>query len=213
LETTTRAHAYHEMIDSICELNWSELTRGELIAVTWAYYYFSVQFRENLEVACTLYAGDPKLGRLHREECDTDNLSPWPGVAEPAEPMNHDEFMRRALALTRIDAGDKRRLEDLGEAYLAEIRDMSPVARALTIGSYEDGGLERVFGAMLQAPDWAALSLEAFKHFLVEHIRFDSDPDAGHGSLSRHLIPDDRILPAWQGFRNLLVEAAPSLAG
>ena len=90
---------------------------------------------------------------------------------------------------------------------------MSPTARALSITSYEDGGLERVFKAMLQAPDWDARSLAAFRHFLVEHIRFDSDPDVGHGSLSRHFAPDDRILPAWRGFRNILVEAAPRLAG
>ena len=100
---TTCTHAYHEIIDNICELDWHELTRDELIAAAWAYYYFSIQFRENLEVACELHVGDPKLEQLHREECDTSNLSPWPGVAEPAERMNHDEFMRRALALTHID--------------------------------------------------------------------------------------------------------------
>lgn len=210
---TTCTYGYHEAIDSICELNWAGLTRAELIAVAWAYYYFSVQFRENLEVACALHAGDPKLERLHREECDTDNLSPWPGVAGPAEHMNHDEFMRRALGLTYVDDGTRRRLEDLGASYLAEMRDMSPSARALSIASYEDGGLERVFRAMLQASDWADRSLEAFRHFLIEHIRFDSNPDEGHGSLSRHLVPDDRILPAWRGFRNILVEAAPRLAG
>jgi hypothetical protein len=210
---TTCTHAYHEIIDNICELDWHELTRDELIAAAWAYYYFSIQFRENLEVACELHVGDPKLEQLHREECDTSNLSPWPGVAEPAERMNHDEFMRRALALTHIDVETRQRLNDLGDSYLAEMRAMSPTARALSITSYEDGGLERVFKAMLQAPDWDARSLAAFRHFLVEHIRFDSDPDVGHGSLSRHFAPDDRILPAWRGFRNILVEAAPRLAG
>ena len=42
-------------------------------------------------------------------------------------------------------------------------------------------------------------------------IRFDSDPDQGHGALCRHLIPDDRVLPLWAEFKHMLVEAAPNL--
>jgi hypothetical protein len=200
------------VVNDICELNWPGLSRDDLITVAWAYYYFSIQFRENLEVACALHAGDPKLEELYRGECDTDNLSPWPGVAEPAERMNHDEFMRRVLGLTAIDAAEQRRLQALGESYLADMRNISPDAKALSIASFEDGGLERVFEAMLQAPDWAAPPLAAFRHFLVEHIQFDSDPEEGHGALARHLMPDDRILPAWVGFRDLLVAAVPKLA-
>ena len=82
---------------------------------------------------------------------------------------------------------------------------------ALSIASYEDGGLENVFGAILKAPHWDTPLLQAFQHFLSEHIRFDSDPDAGHGALCRHLVPDDRVLPLWTAFRRLLVEAAPAL--
>jgi hypothetical protein len=51
--------------------------------------------RENLEIARRLYPNDTKLQQLEREECNTDNLSHWPGVASAAEKMNHDEFMRR----------------------------------------------------------------------------------------------------------------------
>ena len=53
--------------------------------------------------------------------------------------------------------------------------------------------------------------LQAFKHFLTEHIRFDSDPEQGHGALCRHLTPNDRILPLWTAFKEILVEAAPGL--
>jgi hypothetical protein len=67
--------------------------------------------------------------------------------------------------------------------------------RALSIASYEDGGLEKVFTSFLRAERWNGPLLQAFKHFVAEHVRFDSDPDQGHGALSRHLKPDDRILP------------------
>ena len=38
------------------------------------------------------------------------------------------------------------------------------------------------------------------------------DDDNGHGALSRHLEPDDKILPLWLGFRDLLVSSVPKLS-
>ncbi len=206
-----REFAYKGVIEDICNLNWSELSRDELINAASAYYYFSIQFRENLQIARNYYPDDERLMDLDRGERDTDNLSPWPGVAAAGEKMNHDEFMRRALALETIPEARRRSLEELGQSYLASIRAMDGTTRALSIASYEDGGLQAVFGAILQAQNWDGPALEAFKHFLKEHIRFDSDPDAGHGALCRHLTVDDRILPLWTAFRQIFVQAAPAL--
>ena len=203
--------AYKGVIDDICNLNWSELSRDELINVAWVYYYFSIQFRENLEIARKSYPDDDRLQDLDRGERDTDNLSPWPGVAAAGEKMNHDEFMRRALALETIPEARRRWLEALGQSYLAGVRAMDDMTRTLSIASYEDGGLQAVFGAILQAQNWDGQALGAFKHFLKEHIRFDSDPDAGHGALCRHLKVDDQILPLWTAFRQIFTEAAPAL--
>jgi hypothetical protein len=200
------------VIDAICAAGWQDLDRGELTDVAWAYYYFSIQFRENLVLARELLPDDAKLQHLAREEMNTDNLSPWHGVAERGERMNHDEFMRRTLQLSPPELGRRRALERAGEAYLQKVRQMSAKSRAVSIASYEDGGLESVFKAFLRAPDWNSDTLRAFRHFLTEHIRFDSDEDAGHGALARHLKPDDEILPLWVAFRDLLVEAVPALA-
>ena len=199
------------IIDEITAMPWQALDAEELVQVAWAYYYFSIQFRENLEAALALYPHDEKLAHLASEECETSNLSPWPGVATPGERMNHDEFMRRALALTPLDPARQAHLEQLGQEYLARVRAVDRETQALSIASYEDGGLERTFEAFLRAPHWDRPVLQAFRHFLTEHIRFDSDADAGHGALSRHLVPDDRILPLWTAFRDILVQAAPRL--
>jgi hypothetical protein len=204
---------FADVIDEICSANWRGLDRKELAIVAWSYYFFSVQFRENLLAARSLYPGDEKLQHLAREEMNTDNLSPWPGVAEPGEKMNHDEFMRRTLQLCPLDPESQKVVDRAGEAYLRTVRQLDPDARAVSIASYEDGGLERVFTAFLQAPDWDSDALRAFHHFLTEHIRFDSNEDEGHGALARHLKPDDRILPLWAAFRNLLWETVPALAG
>ncbi len=204
---------YEYVIDNISELSWPSLTEDELTVTAWAYYYFSIQFRENLEIACELFPNDPKLRQLEREECNTSNLSPWPGVADAGEKMNHDEFMARLLKLLPISAETRLHLETIGQEYLDVVRATPRVVRGLSIASYEDGGLEKVFRAFLTAQHWDNPLLQAFRHFLTEHIRFDSDPDQGHGSLSRHIPPDDRILPLWSAFEQLLVQAVPQLRG
>jgi hypothetical protein len=203
---------YKRIIQDICDFGWSALDEGSVIDAAWAYYFFSVQFQENLETARRLFPDDEKLKELAREESNTDNLSPWPGVAAAGECMNHCEFMRRALALAPIAEAKRRRFEESGERYLRAVRAMDPKTRALSISSYEDGGLERVFGAMLTSPPTDHPVVGAFRYFLFAHIQFDSDPAKGHGAMTRHLRPDDRILPLWISFRDILLAFAPDLA-
>lgn len=200
-------------IDAICALDWVALDAAALSSVAWAYYYFSIQFRENLEIASSLHPDDALLTRLMREECDTDNLSPWPGIAAPGERMNHDEFMRRLLGLSVTDPVEQARVDMLGRDYLGDVRAQEPEVRAASIATYEDGGLERVFSAILRNPNWDTESLAAFRHFLLKHIGFDSNPDEGHGALARHLAPDYRVRRLWQDFYDLFVGAAPRLLG
>ena len=207
---TTKPY-YQQAIDEICNLNWTKLTEEDIIRVAWAYYHFSVQFRECLEIARELYPDDERLLQLDHGERNTDNLSPWPGVAATGEKMNHDEFMRRTLELAKIPETGRIVLSDIGKKYLKAVRAIDPKIQALALATYEDGGLERVFRAILTAPNWNGPLQQAFKHFLAEHIRFDSDPDQGHGALCRHLTPDDRVLPLWAEFKHMLTEAAPNL--
>jgi hypothetical protein len=203
--------AYERVIDEICNLNWATLSEEDLIRVAWAYYHFSVQFRECLEIARELYPDDERLLQLDHGERNTDNLSPWPGVATVGEKMNHDEFMRRTLELAKIPEIGRMALASIGSDYLTKVRAIDRKTKALCLATYEDGGLERVFRAILTAPHWTGPLQRAFKHFLTEHIRFDSDPDQGHGALCRHLTPDDRVLPLWTAFKQMLTRAAPRL--
>ncbi len=199
------------IISEICHLNWQDLSECEMTAVAWAYYYFSIQFRQNLQLACEYFADDANMDRLKNEECDTDNLSPYPGIAQPGERMNHDTFMQRALRLSPVSDADRRRFEFAGKNYGRAIMSIRPKARALSIGSYERGGLERLFRAILTAPDYDNATLEGFRYFMEAHIRFDSDPLEGHGALSRQMTPDESVLPLWEAFKNLLLDCAPNL--
>ena len=201
---------YQAIIDEICAMPWEHLDGDEVMQVAKAYYYFSIQFRENLEIACRHRPDDAKLAALRLGECNTDNLSPWPQVAFPGEKLDHDEFMRRLLALQPVR--DNEFLDALGASYLNRVRAVDDHARACSIASYEDGGLSRVFSAMLRAPHWPGDGQRAFHHFLEQHILFDTDDEAGHGCLSRHLTPDASILPLWSAFAALLALAVPRLA-
>jgi hypothetical protein len=200
-----------EVVEEICKLNWRDLSRDELSDVAWIYYYFSIQFRENLETAREFFPDDRQLQELDRGERDTDNLSPYPGIVVAGERINHDEFMRRALLLMPIDDVRRRRLEAIGGAYLSRVRAVDILTKATSLASYEDGGLEKVFSSMLSAPDWRNPLLQAFKHFLEKHIEFDSDVENGHGGLCRHLPPNERVSELWLAFEESLVRAAPVL--
>src|ERR1700733_9222570 len=103
---------FDSVIDGICRMAWDQLDGDEVMRVAKAYHYFSIQFRENLEIARDRHPHDAKLAELYEGECNTDNLSPWPGVAAAGERMNHDEFMRRLLDFH--PAGRDERLTDAG---------------------------------------------------------------------------------------------------
>ena len=199
------------VISEICGLNWADLTETDMVGAAWAYYYFSIQFRENLNIACTVFPLDQNLATLKLEECDTDNLSPYPGIAAMGEKLDHDEFMRRALALSPIPAAAARKYNAGGRRYLENVAAVSERARAVSIAHYESGALERLFRAMLESPPYHNPTLAAFRFFMLEHIRFDSDPVQGHGALSRHITGDDDILPLWNAFSQLLMAFAPAL--
>jgi hypothetical protein len=211
-EASRETTPYARVIDEICELNWSALSRDELIDVAWAYYFFSVQFCENVGIARRLYPDDKRLEELDRGERDTDNLSPCPGVVHAGERVDHDEFMRRALNLEAIDELRLRRLLTIGAAYLGKVRATDDATRALSLPTYEDGGLERVFRSILRVRRWDGPLLQAFKHFLVGHIALDSNPVEGHGSLCQHLPPNAQVLDLWLAFKQSLIAAAPILA-
>ena len=211
IASATKARPGDEIVSDICNLKWETLSRDELINVAWAYYYFSIQFRENLGAACAQLPDDEQLKELDAGERDTDNLSPYPGVVVAGERVNHDEFMRRALELTPIDAARRVRLEEIGATYLERVRRVDDWTKAISLASYEDGGLERVFTSILRAPHWDGPLLQAFRHFLEKHIEFDSDVENGHGGLCRHLPPDERVSDLWSAFKDSLLRAVPAL--
>ena len=144
VETTNLG--YGHVIDAICNLNWTKLTEEDIIRVAWAYYHFSVQFRECLEIARKMYPDDERLLQLDHGERNTDNLSPWLGVAATGEKMNHDEFMRRTLELAKIPETGRIVLSDIGKKYLKAVRAIDPKIRRWLLPLTKTAGWKKSFG-------------------------------------------------------------------
>lgn len=202
---------HQDVVNEICSLNWRSLSADELTDVAWAYYFFSKQFCQNVGIARVLFPDDQRLVELDAGERNTDNLSPFPGVVGPGEKADHDEYMRRTLMLSPIEESRRRRLEVIGNNYFDVVYSIDSVTRACSLATYEDGGLENVFKAVVQAQHWNTPLLQSFKHFLVGHIALDSNPETGHGSLCRHIAPTNDVVRLWAAFRDALVAAAPNL--
>jgi len=118
----TEARAFEKVIADICDLNWSGLSQDDVTNVAWVYYFFSVQFCENVGIARALYPEDKALEELDRGERDNRQSLSIPGVVVVGERVDHDEFMRRTLQLTPIEESRRRRLEAIGAAYLEKVR-------------------------------------------------------------------------------------------
>src|SRR5690242_21076920 len=67
---------------------------------------------------------------------------------------------------------------------LARISAMDPYTRAAGISSYEDGGLERIFGAILNCACWETPLLQGFRHFVVKQDRKSTRLNSSHMSIS-----------------------------
>ena len=61
---TTPRFVFHSVIDGICSMAWDDLDSDEVMRVATAYYFFSVQFRESLEVARERHPNDEKARRI-----------------------------------------------------------------------------------------------------------------------------------------------------
>lgn len=209
-DANCKPRSFEVVIDRICNMPWDQINNEELMRVAKVYYYFSIQFRENLVLACAQHPSDPFLKELYKAECNTDNLSPYVGITKKKEKINHDEFIRRLLREEFDDNVDH--LDHLGHKYLRYVRAIDISARVGSIATYEDGGLSRVFLSMLRIPRWLGAAQQAFKFFLEEHIRFDTDAEWGHGAMTRNLKVDDNVVSLWDAFERLLQAGVPKLA-
>ena len=193
-------------------MNWRRLSIGELIDVAWAYYFFSIQFRENLLIARELLPDDAQLEQLgSRRKGYGQFISLSRGCRRRGASGS-----RRVHAESVVADADRRASAAIASRRSARL--ISAKSAPLTVGqgprasrAMRTGVLRKCSGACCRPRIGRIPCSQGFKHFLEKHIEFDSDVENGHGGLCRHLPPNEGVRELWTAFKESLIQVAPAL--
>jgi hypothetical protein len=184
--------SYKEIVQQIKHLNWCGLDTIGLTKVWYLSWIAAVEFAEALRITLDLYPNHRGLAKMARGELKTRNLR----LEDYLQAGDHHEFLEHFLnkqgVINRIDEA----LVNHGVRYMNACRELSDTDRAMTVFSRELE-LAGIFERILEAPDWSAPGLYAFRHYLSRHIVFDSSV-GGHHELTSDFPVDDRVKPFYQ---------------
>lgn len=183
---------YKSVVERIKQLNWPELSSSDLTSVWYLSWVAAVEFAEALRIALDIYPQHRGLTLMARGELKTKNLR----LEDFLQAGDHYEFLEHFLKKYGVVERIDQSLVEHGERYLQACRKLSGYDRAMTVFSRELE-LSGIFERILEAPDWSAPGLYAFRHYLARHIQFDSSA-GGHHDLTSDFPVDDRVLPFYQ---------------
>ncbi|OIQ94966.1 hypothetical protein GALL_230690 [mine drainage metagenome] len=183
------AQPYKTTVARIRNLRWNRLDGEELQVVMYLSWVAAVEFAEALRIALKLYPTHEGLREMAHGELKTKNLL----LDDFTEAGDHHEFLGHFLRKHGLMDRMEARYGERAERYLAECRRLSEEDRAMTVFSREDE-LSGIFAEILKAPDWSALNLYAFQHYLSRHISFDTG-EGGHHDLTSDFPVDERVAP------------------
>ena len=183
---------YKLVVEQIKHLNWSNLDTSELTKVWYLSWVAAVEFAEALRIALDLYPDHRGLAKMARGELNTKNLF----LDDYHQAGDHHEFLEHFLKKHDVINQMDETLVQQGVEYLNACRNLSSADRAMTVFSRELE-LSGIYARILDAPDWSAPGLYAFRHYLVKHIQFDSGT-GGHHDLTSDFPVDDHVLPFYE---------------
>ncbi len=176
---------YKETVRLIRELDWENLDATSLQDVMYLSFISAFEFAEALRVALRLYSDDSLVQEMSEGELETDNLK----YQEYDKKGDHADFLMYFMESCGYTPTEK--IEQAGEQYLNVCRAFSDELRAMSVFSreFESTG---IFKRILSAKDWDACGLSAFRYFIEEHIRLDSE-DGGHHDMIKHYTITDEV--------------------
>jgi hypothetical protein len=180
-----RPRGYREVVEAIKNLHWEKLEAREMQQLMYCSYISAREFAEALRVALELYPEDAQLQEMARGEIETTNL-PYEDYTQAGD---HADYLEHFIRKSGIEPNKDVRAH--GETYLEACRKQDSYVRAMTIFSREEE-LPGIFQRILQAPDWSAEGLPAFRHYLEKHIYLDTS-SGGHHDLTQHFPVDERV--------------------
>ncbi len=201
-ETLKNRKEYKEVVEKIRNLNWKNLNGVELQQLMRLSYVSAREFAEALRIAVQLYPDNQNLKALAEDELQATNLS-FDGYNKPGD---HADFLGHFLEKNDLKGDDN--LTRYGDAYRQACRPLEDRIRAMTVFSREEE-LPGIFERILEARDWSAKGLPAFRYYLTSHIALDRGK-SGHAKLTREFPVDDSIRPFYKA-RLEMYRAIPKL--
>jgi hypothetical protein len=180
---------HKSVVRQIRGLNWENLDSDDLQVVMYLSYVAAVEFAEALRIALDLYPTHEGLLEMAHGELKTKNLL----LDDFQDAGDHHEFLAHFLNKHDLIRPMRERFGAQADAYLAECRALDENVRAMTVFSREEE-LSGIFARMLDAKDWSAPGVYAFRHYLSRHITFDTG-EGGHHDLVSTFPIDDRVYP------------------
>lgn len=201
---TEPARDYKQIVEEIKNLAWEKLSAKELQELMYLGAVAAVEFAEALRVALTLYPKDSNLLAMAAGELETDNLV----LEDYSARADHLEFLKHFLKKYNLEQAVSPETVIAGATYISECRKLSAETRAMSVFSREEE-LSNIFNKILQAPDWDAPGLEAYKYFLERHIHIDTDEGGHHDMVKK--FPIDNSIAQFYSARLDLYKSIPTL--
>jgi hypothetical protein len=202
---TTQEYDYKQFVARIRALPFEQVSAQELQDIWYLSWVAAVEFAEALRISLRLYPDHPGLQVMAFGELDTANLA----LNDFQRRSDHHEFLGHFLRKHDVLASAEQRLGVDAEKYLAACRALDPHTRAMTVFSREEE-LSGIFARFLDARDWSAPGVYAFRHYLGTHIVLDSG-EGGHHELTNDFPVDDSVRPFYEA-RFHSFRLIPSLA-
>lgn len=191
---------YKTVVEKIKSLNWENLDNQELQQLMYLSHVSAREFAEALRIALKLYPENENLQEMARGELQTNNLS----FGDYQAKGDHADYLGHFLEKMEVP----KHLTILGDLYQAACRELDDKTRAMSIFSREEE-LSGIFERILKAKDWSTSELTAFRHYLEQHIAFDSNK-GGHHDLTKEFPIDDSVKPFYEARLNMY-RAIPKL--
>jgi hypothetical protein len=189
-ETTT--YRYKSFVKKIRALPFEDINAKEVQAIWYLSWVAAVEFAEALRLSQRLYPDHPGLQAMILGELETTNLA----LDDFQEPADHHAFLEHFLRKHGVMEEMEATLGEHAARYLAACRSLDDHTRAMTVFSREEE-LAGIFARFLDAKDWSAPGVYAFKHYLSTHIVLDSS-DGGHHDLVSDFVVDDAVSPFYE---------------
>lgn len=185
---------FKSTVRQIRDLPWQLLDRRELQRLMYISHVYAIEFAEALRIALQEYPDNKNLLSMARGELKTTNLR----YGDYLQAGDHAEFLAHFLQRHGIQGDELLRTH--AKTYLDACRQLSPRVRAMSVFSREEE-LSDIFKVIIEAPDWSAPGLDAFRFYLEQHILFDSR-EGGHHDLTKDFAVDDQLVPFYEARLN-----------